>query len=85
MRQWSKGRVASQVMEMFGLQRQAARAVAGRVEERVLAMGISRVWSGLVRQLVMSESAATMRAEANLASPVHEAEAPMLEADGVSV
>jgi hypothetical protein len=85
MRQWSKGRVASQVMEMFGLERQAARAVAGRVEERVLAMGISRAWSGLVRQLILSEAAATMRAEANLASPVREVESPMLEADEVGV
>lgn len=71
-RQWSKGHVAKEAMETFGLELQAARAVAGRVEERVLAMAMTRVWSGLVRQLVVSEAAATMRAEAGLTEPSRE-------------
>jgi hypothetical protein len=65
-RQWSKGLVARQVMDEFGLEQQLARAVAARVEERVLAMSMSRVWSGLVRQLIISEAAAIIRTEASL-------------------
>jgi hypothetical protein len=64
--QWSKCRVVEHVAAAYGLDRQAARAVAGRVEEKVLAMGIARIWSGLLSQIVMAETAMTIRAEEHL-------------------
>jgi hypothetical protein len=85
-RQWSKGRVAQEVMKAFDMERQAARAVAGRVEEKVLAMAMSRVWSGLVRQLVIYEAAATMRAEVLFSSAeADRTEAARLEVDAALV
>jgi hypothetical protein len=65
-RQWSKSRIAEQIQHSYGLQRQTARAAAGRVEEKVLALGMTRVWSGLVRQIVMAETATMLRAEEHL-------------------
>ena len=65
-RQWSKGLVVEHVMKAYGLEKHAARAVAGRVEEKVLAMGMPKVWSGLVRQVIVAETALMLRAEAYL-------------------
>jgi len=65
-RQWSKWRVARHIAEEYGLGEQAARAAAARVEERVLAMGLTRVWSGLVRQIAMAEAALTITADDHL-------------------
>lgn len=59
---WSKNAVAEHIMRKYGLERDCARAAAGRVEEKVLAMGMSRVWSGLVRQLAAAEAAAVIKA-----------------------
>jgi hypothetical protein len=62
-RQWSKSRVAEHIQRTYGLQRQPARAAAARTEEKVLAIGMTRVWSGLVRQIALAETAAMLRAE----------------------
>ncbi|HSV27042.1 MAG TPA: hypothetical protein VLH60_04035 [Sedimentisphaerales bacterium] len=60
--QWSKRAIAEHIAETYGLDRHSARAAASRVEEKILAMGISRVWSGLVRQIVFAEAALAIRA-----------------------
>ena len=64
--QWSKGTIAEHIARTYGLDRHSARAAASRVEEKILAMGISRVWSGLVRQIVVTETALAIRAGESL-------------------
>ena len=71
-RQWSKSRIAEHIKSSYGLEHQAARAAAGRTEEKVLALGMTRVWSGLVRQIVMAETATMLRAEKHLLEACHQ-------------
>jgi hypothetical protein len=65
-RQWSKNHIVEEIVRTYGLERHAARAAAGRVEEKVLAMGMPRVWSGLVKQIMMAETAVMLRAQEHL-------------------
>jgi hypothetical protein len=62
-RNWTKSMLVEEMVGTYGFDVQSARAAAGRVEEKVLAMGMPRVWSGLVRQVMMAEAAVTLRAE----------------------
>ena len=63
---WDKSRIAADLMAKNGLARQAARTVAGLVEEKVLAMGLTQVPASLIRQLVLGDTAAVLRANQEL-------------------
>ena len=52
---WDKGRIADALEKEAHLDPDTARKVAGAVEEKVLASGISRISTGLVRELVDNE------------------------------
>ena len=49
---WSKGRIVAALLAEADLPRDVAEDVAARVEERVFASGLSRITTGLVRELV---------------------------------
>jgi transcriptional regulator NrdR family protein len=63
---WDKSKIAADLMAEHGLARQAARTVAALVEEKVLAMGVTQVPASLLRQLVLGDTAAVLRAHREL-------------------
>jgi ribonucleoside-triphosphate reductase (formate) len=52
---WDKSRIAEALEKEAHLDSETARKVAGSVEEKVIASGISRITTGLVRELVDNE------------------------------
>jgi hypothetical protein len=65
---WEKSEIVSYLVTRHDLCRQAARTVAGMVEERIFNMGITLVPVSLVKQLVLGDAAAILRAERQLQS-----------------
>lgn len=63
---WDKSRIVEDLVVEHGLGRQTARLIAAMVEEKVFNMGITRVPSSLVRQLVLGDAAAVLHAEEQL-------------------
>ena len=63
---WDKSRIVTDLMTKNGLSRQTARTIASMVEEKVFNMGVTLVPASLIRQLVVSDSAAILRAERHL-------------------
>jgi hypothetical protein len=64
---WSKSRIVSDLVNKQGLCRQTARMIASMVEEKVFNMGVTLVPASLVKQLVLGDTAAVLRAERQLA------------------
>lgn len=64
--QWDKGRIVDDLTERSGIARQTARAVASIVEERIFNMGMTLVPRSLIKQLMLGEAAAMLRAEEEL-------------------
>ena len=60
---WDKSRIAEDLTAERGMDRQTARMVAAMVEEKVFGMGMPRIPSSLIRQLVLGDIAAVQRAE----------------------
>lgn len=63
---WDKSRIVDDLVAERGMARQMARAVAGMVEETVFSMGISSIPAGLIKQLVLNQTAILLRAEQQL-------------------
>ncbi len=63
---WDKGRIVYDLTIESGMCRQTARAVASLVEERVFNMGMTAVPRSLLKQLVLGEAAAMLRAQREL-------------------
>lgn len=63
---WDKTRIVHDLTTKSDIPPQIARAVASSVEERVFAMGVSLVPLGLIKQLVLGEAAAMLRAQRQL-------------------
>jgi len=63
---WDKTRIVHDLTARFSLSHQTARAIASTVEERIFSMGLTAVPLGLIKQLVLSETVATLRAEHEL-------------------
>ncbi len=63
---WDKSRIVTDLMEKYGVERPAARAIASMVEQKVLAMDFSQVPASLIKQLVLSEAAVMLRAQSQL-------------------
>jgi hypothetical protein len=63
---WDKGRIVYDLTIESGMCRQTARAVASLVEERIFNMGMTAVPRSLLKQLVLGEAAAMLRAEREL-------------------
>ncbi len=63
---WDKSRIVDSVMAEYSIERQTARMIASMVEEKVLGIGVSPVPASLVRQLVLGDTAAVLRAQKQL-------------------
>ncbi len=63
---WDKSRIIDELTGESGLSRQMARVVAAMVEERIFSMGMTRVPQSLLKQLILGEAAAVLRAEHEL-------------------
>ncbi len=60
---WSKTRIVHDLIQDHHLPQQTARAVAGMVEEKVLRIGLTVVPSGLIRLLMLNDTALMLRAQ----------------------
>jgi transcriptional regulator NrdR family protein len=63
---WDKSRIVEDLVAEHGLCRQTARMIAAMVEEKVFSMGITRVPSSLIKQLVLGDAAAVLHAQEQL-------------------
>jgi hypothetical protein len=63
---WNKARIVQDLTERFGVSHQTARVVASCVEEKVFRMEMTMVPLSLIKQLVLGEAAAMLRAERDL-------------------
>ena len=63
---WDKSRIVEDLISSNGLPRQMARTIASMVEEKVFSMDLSVVPAGLIRQLVLNDAAAVIRAQQHL-------------------
>jgi hypothetical protein len=63
---WDKGRIVYDLTVESGMSRQTARAVASLVEERIFNLGMSQIPRSLIKQLVLGEAAAMLRAQNEL-------------------
>jgi hypothetical protein len=63
---WDKSRIVEDLTAQYGLCRPTARMVAAMVEEKVFNMGVTLVPSSLIRQLVLGDAAAVLRAQQQL-------------------
>ncbi len=59
---WNKSIIVSGLISKYNVDSQAARAIASMVEEKILSMGIALVSASLIKQLVLSDTAAVLRA-----------------------
>ena len=60
--QWDKCQIAEDLIDERGMDRQTARMIAAMVEEKVFGMGMTRIPSSLIRQLVLGDTATVERA-----------------------
>jgi transcriptional regulator NrdR family protein len=65
-RRWDKSRIVEGLVTEHGLDRQAARMVAAMVEEKIFGMGMTRIPSGLIKQLALGDAAAVLHAREQL-------------------
>jgi hypothetical protein len=63
---WDKSRIVEDLIARYDLDRQMARMIAAMVEEKVFNMGITLVPSSLIKQLVLGDAAAVLRAREQL-------------------
>jgi len=63
---WNKSVIVVGLMARYGVNRQMARAIAAMVEEKMLNMGATLVPASLIKQLVLSDTAAVLRAQRQL-------------------
>ena len=64
--QWNKSTIADELVQIYGFDRQIARAIASTVEQKVLCLGITRIPSSLIKQLVFIDMETTIMAEKQL-------------------
>ena len=63
---WDKSRIVEDLITENDMDRQAARMIAAIVEEKIFRMGMTRVPSSLIKQLVLGDTAAVLRAQEQL-------------------
>lgn len=63
---WEKSRIVKDLVEKYGVPRQTARTIASMVEEKIFNIGLTLVPASLVKQLVLSDAAAVLRAQRQL-------------------
>jgi len=65
---WDKTMIVEDLTARYNIDRQTARTIASMVEEKILNMGASLVPVGLIKQLVLSDTATILRAQHDLAT-----------------
>lgn len=63
---WDKSIIINNLVAEHSLSRQTARAIAAMVEEKIFKMGFTLVPTSLIKQLVLGEAAAVLRAQRQL-------------------
>jgi len=63
---WDKSRIVTDLVTKHDVPRQTARTIASMVEEKIFNMGITLVPASLIRQLVLGDTAAVLRAQRQL-------------------
>jgi hypothetical protein len=63
---WNKSEIVNNLVTRHNVCRQAARMIASMVEEKVFNMGLTVVPASLIKQLVLGDAAAVLRAEQEL-------------------
>jgi len=63
---WDKSRIVKDLVSKHNVCRQTARMIASMVEEKIFKMGITLIPASLVKQLVLGDAAAVLRAERQL-------------------
>jgi ribonucleoside-triphosphate reductase (formate) len=63
---WNKSQIVQDLVCREGMQRQTARTIASMVEEKVLRIGLNKVPTSLIRELVEIETKAILEAEQQL-------------------
>ena len=59
---WNKSIIVRDLISKYNVDYQTARAIAAAVEEKMLRMGSTLVSAGLIKQLVLSDTAAVLKA-----------------------
>ena len=63
---WDKSRIVEDLVTKYNLCQQTARMIASMVEEKIFSMGITLVPASLIKQLVLGDAAAVLRAQRQL-------------------
>lgn len=63
---WDKSVIVRDLTEKHGIAQQTARTIASMVEEKVFRMGMTLVPESLIKQLVLGDAAAVLRAQEQL-------------------
>ena len=63
---WDKSRIVEDLVTKHAVGRQTARTIASMVEEKIFNMGVTLVPASLIKQLVLGDAAAVLRAERQL-------------------
>lgn len=63
---WDKSKIVDDLVTKYDLRRQTARTIASMVEEKIFNIGITLVPASLIKQLVLRDAAAVLRAEQQL-------------------
>ena len=63
---WDKSRIVEDLVTKYSLCQQTARMIASMVEEKIFSMGITMVPASLIKQLVLGDAAAVLRAQRQL-------------------
>ncbi len=63
---WDKSRIVKDLVAKHGVSRQTARMIASMVEEKIFNMGLTLVSASLIKQLVLGDAAAVLRAQRQL-------------------
>ena len=63
---WDKSRIVQDLVEKYDISQQTARTIASMVEEKIFNIGSTSVPASLIKQLVLGDTAAILRAERQL-------------------
>jgi transcriptional regulator NrdR family protein len=63
---WDKSKIVNDLVTDYDISRQIARTIASMVEEKIFSMGLTSVSAGLLKQLVLSDTAAFLQAQRQL-------------------
>jgi transcriptional regulator NrdR family protein len=63
---WDKSKIVNDLVTNYNVSRQTARTIASMVEEKIFSIGLTSVPASLIKQLVLGDAAALLRAQRQL-------------------